>query len=514
MNVKAVYLSLLCFLLICNKSLPKQLNEEEELVSMNGTKAAFSLSYLTKEFKVNKPKETPIMNEENILQTTETLVTSIPHLLNTNGVVSNNGLSDTGQVPVVVTLANSAPSSSDLVNNAASNSLHIDLERIKNNTRRLLSTLEADLAQLNQTLQSDGEVESTHLPHLSTLAPPGGDNETSGPGPSTGLPQQKGSKVNDTGGVPASPGLVVQTPSAEDIPSFREWTQKQLAEAEKKKGENLTVLTPVTMKHKKIRSKNYASLDCGAKIVGANPEAKSPNSVLSPSRDEYILSPCTSKIWFAVELCESIQAKKIELANFELFSSSPREFTVSVSDRWTSKDWTVVGQFVARDERTVQSFPLSHSLFAKYVKLEFHSHYGAEHFCPVSLLRVFGTSELDVLDSDAQDGRGEDEGEEEEDEGEEEEEGGGGGGETKLERRKKIKKYVGERRRRKIRSEVEQCGEEKEKEEEQDEEQIEEELRGGGGGYEEEAEEEDMTRRTRMMKRRRRRRRRLMMMNG
>lgn len=63
----------------------------------------------------------------------------------------------------------------------------------------------------------------------------------------------------------------------------------------------------------RMRSKNYASPDCGAKIVAANPEARSARSVLVSTRDEYMLNTCTSRVWFVVELCEAIQAKKIEL---------------------------------------------------------------------------------------------------------------------------------------------------------------------------------------------------------
>lgn len=124
----------------------------------------------------------------------------------------------------------------------------------------------------------------------------------------------------------------------EEIPSFSEWTQKQLEEAEKKKEQSNSTVNGQSVNGSrisvgKLRSKNYASPDCGAKIVAANPEAVSPSAVLSPSRDEYKLNTCTSRIWFIVELCEAVQAKKIELANFELFSSSPKDFTVSVSDR-------------------------------------------------------------------------------------------------------------------------------------------------------------------------------------
>jgi len=152
----------------------------------------------------------------------------------------------------------------------------------------------------------------------------------------------------------------------------------------------------------KIRNKNYASPDCGAKIVAANPEANSAKNVLVSTRDEYMLNACTSRVWFVVELCEAIQAKKIELANFELFSSSPKDFSVYVSDRFPTKDWSPVGQFTAKDVKDVQSFTLHPHFFGKFIKVELQSHYGSEHFCPVSLFRAYGTSEFEVLETETE----------------------------------------------------------------------------------------------------------------
>lgn len=36
---------------------------------------------------------------------------------------------------------------------------------------------------------------------------------------------------------------------------------------------------------------------------------------------------------FIIELCEPIQVKQLDIANFELFSSTPKDFLVSISDR-------------------------------------------------------------------------------------------------------------------------------------------------------------------------------------
>ncbi|XP_011301660.1 SUN domain-containing ossification factor isoform X2 [Fopius arisanus] len=191
----------------------------------------------------------------------------------------------------------------------------------------------------------------------------------------------------------------------EDIPSFSEWTQKRLEEAEKKKTHpNASIQNPGNpgrgIGNMKVRSKNYASPDCGAKIVAVNPEARSARSILVSTRDEYMLNTCTSRVWFVVELCEAIQAKKIELANFELFSSSPKDLSVYVSDRFPTREWSPVGQFTAKDERDIQSFALHPHLFGKFIKIELHSHYGSEHFCPISLFRAYGTSEFEVLETE------------------------------------------------------------------------------------------------------------------
>ncbi|XP_053664668.1 uncharacterized protein LOC128713824 [Anopheles marshallii] len=204
--------------------------------------------------------------------------------------------------------------------------------------------------------------------------------------------------------------LEVNLTEENPMPVFSEWAQKQMAEAEKKLGE---VVNASAMKKgtkpagsktgggaMKLRAKNYAAPECGAKIIASNPEAQSTGSVLTAPKDEYLLNPCTSKIWFVVELCEPVQAERIELANFELFSSSPKEFTVSVSNRFPTRDWANVGQFTARDERDVQSFQLHPHLFGKFVRVEILSHYNQEHFCPVSLFRVYGTSEFEAFETD------------------------------------------------------------------------------------------------------------------
>lgn len=162
------------------------------------------------------------------------------------------------------------------------------------------------------------------------------------------------------------------------IPVFSEWTQmQQMQEAEKKLVEltnssetNKDIKNETLAKTQiKMRQKNYASPDCGAKILSANPEAQSTSSVLS-DKDEYMLSPCTDRIWFIVELCDSIQAQRVELANYELFSSPLKSVSVSVSNRFPAREWTLAGQHEAKSERDIQNFELKDvALFGKFVRV-------------------------------------------------------------------------------------------------------------------------------------------------
>uniref|UniRef100_A0A8B9CZT9 SUN domain-containing ossification factor n=1 Tax=Anser brachyrhynchus TaxID=132585 RepID=A0A8B9CZT9_9AVES len=197
------------------------------------------------------------------------------------------------------------------------------------------------------------------------------------------------------------PTSVITPKDPGDIPTFDEW-KKKVMEVEKEKSQSMHP-SAVGGQHstKKVQKNrnNYASVECGAKILAANPEAKSTSAILMENMDLYMLNPCSTKIWFVIELCEPIQVKQLDIANHELFSSTPKDFLVSISDRYPTNKWIKLGTFHARDERNVQSFPLDEQMYAKYVKMfikyikvELISHFGSEHFCPLSLIRVFGTS--------------------------------------------------------------------------------------------------------------------------
>lgn len=271
------------------------------------------------------------------------------------------------------------------------------VERIKS----VLSDSKIDLKHLqNQSTISSTQDESATRPLDSSTPPPLEVNNT--------VTQNATSITGDATTNNIQQNELNLTVEENQIPVFSEWAQKRLEEAEKEVEQeavntstmkrNATASKPPVLKLK--NSKNYASPDCGAKIIASNSESSGTGYVLTSTRDEYLLSPCKSRIWFVVELCEAIQAERIDLANYELFSSSPKNFSVAVSGRFPTRDWMNVGKFIAKDERYIQSFDLHPHIFGKYVRVDVHSHYNSEHFCPISLFRVYGTSEFEAFETE------------------------------------------------------------------------------------------------------------------
>ncbi|KAF4629911.1 hypothetical protein G7Y89_g8231 [Cudoniella acicularis] len=144
---------------------------------------------------------------------------------------------------------------------------------------------------------------------------------------------------------------------------------------------------------------SYASFDAGATILKTHSGAKNSKAVLIENKDSYMLSECSAQNKFLIiELSEDIWIDTIVLANYEFFSSMIRTFRVSVSDRYPVKieKWKDVGTYEARNSREIQAFLIENpQIWARYLRIEFLSHYGNEYYCPLSLVRVHGTRMLE-----------------------------------------------------------------------------------------------------------------------
>ncbi len=152
---------------------------------------------------------------------------------------------------------------------------------------------------------------------------------------------------------------------------------------------------------------NYASGDCAARIISSNPGASHPVAILSSSKDTSLRNLCSAPVKFVtIELCQEIKPETLVLANYELFSSTVNKFRVfgSKSLEVPIKDWLLLGQFEAKPNHLDQIFSFAttriQGSFVKYLRINFDSHHGNEHFCPISSVRVYGKTMLDEFNED------------------------------------------------------------------------------------------------------------------
>lgn len=142
---------------------------------------------------------------------------------------------------------------------------------------------------------------------------------------------------------------------------------------------------------------NYASIDCAATIVKTNNEAKGANSILVDNKDSYLLNECRSKNKHVViELCEDILVDEVSIGNFEFYSSVFKDIKISVSDRFPAPQWMILGEFQAENIKKLQTFKIENPIiWAKFLKVEFLTHYGDQFYCPVSTVQVHGKTMIE-----------------------------------------------------------------------------------------------------------------------
>src|SRR5690625_5004608 len=96
--------------------------------------------------------------------------------------------------------------------------------------------------------------------------------------------------------------------------------------------------------------------------------------------------PCSSDKWFIIELCEEIGIQTIEIANFEYFSSTFKDFELQGGEKYVllfffnvyklclnkqtssfpTDNWVPIANLTAHNARKVQSFQLEEPVWFKY----------------------------------------------------------------------------------------------------------------------------------------------------
>jgi len=142
---------------------------------------------------------------------------------------------------------------------------------------------------------------------------------------------------------------------------------------------------------------DYASKLAGAQVLEKSPSFKGASNLLTGDSDKYAIAPCEDKKYVVIGLSEDILVKQIKLSNYERYSSHVREFQVLASQEYpapSAEYWTLIGTFEANPRNGEQTFELEEPAWARYLKFKFKSHFGAEHYCTLSQIKVHGSTML------------------------------------------------------------------------------------------------------------------------
>ncbi|XP_074556942.1 SUN domain-containing protein 3 [Curcuma longa] len=146
------------------------------------------------------------------------------------------------------------------------------------------------------------------------------------------------------------------------------------------------------------REYNYASASKSAKILAHNKEAKGASNILDKDQDKYLRNPCSAEEKYVViELSEETLVDTIEIANFEHYSSNLKDLELLSSLVYPTDSWDKLGNFTVANVKHAQRFSLPEPKWARYLKINFLSHYGSEFYCTVSVVEVYGVDAVEKM---------------------------------------------------------------------------------------------------------------------
>ena len=161
---------------------------------------------------------------------------------------------------------------------------------------------------------------------------------------------------------------------------------------------------------------NFAYSRDGAKVLASNPTAKKVGAILDDDSDTFMRDECKNEKWVVIELSQVAKVSRIEISQYELYSSRIKEFevrgrqshprtdNVDTYKGLNSTSWKLLGKFTAERAKGSQFFTVERPLWTHYMLIRFLTHYGSEPVCAVNGLSVYGKSAAEELEDQLAEG--------------------------------------------------------------------------------------------------------------
>jgi len=144
---------------------------------------------------------------------------------------------------------------------------------------------------------------------------------------------------------------------------------------------------------------DFASGAAGARVINASKAVQGAGNILGDNPDRYLMTPCKNKPkWVVIQLSEDIKLEEIGFENFEHYSSGFKDIQVLGSEKYPTKSWILLGDFVLQDSRETQFFSTTDPAWVRFLKLRFLSYHRDHHFCTLTGVHAYGTRVIEDLE--------------------------------------------------------------------------------------------------------------------
>lgn len=145
---------------------------------------------------------------------------------------------------------------------------------------------------------------------------------------------------------------------------------------------------------------DYAASDPGGKILGHSRDLFGARGILKPDKDKYLLVPCSqSEKWVEISLLEDILIDEVQFIQGEIYSSDFRSIEILYAIDYPTESWQHLANVVLEPGPYPQRFKVE-SVWVRFLKVVFLSHYGNEYYCTLTQFSVYGSTILQNLSED------------------------------------------------------------------------------------------------------------------
>lgn len=154
---------------------------------------------------------------------------------------------------------------------------------------------------------------------------------------------------------------------------------------------------------------DYGSKEAGARVAEQSPELKNVRALQVVDRDSYMITRCSTPLYFVLQLPENVFLRAVALETRESFTDTFKHVALLASNEFPTRQWRLLATLRTNPLVEREIFNVENecrdkkppSCWVRYVKVVFLDTYrrGDYHYCTLTRLQLFGSDILQKLEA-------------------------------------------------------------------------------------------------------------------